>query len=165
MGGRLHGTVVCSLGIPDTEPAMVLGGETAIGHAGRLRCPSPLMTVKMCWSKSRDWHIRIGPVFGRIGWHVVVDEHTKTQINECLLQLMQRLLLSRCPKSRYPKGEKKESPHISHNSHNSHNSHSSYFPIPTKYPRAFRGCRKSPLDSIRNSRDRAPALRGQAVQT
>lgn len=84
-GWRLHGVVVGCLGVPDAEAAVMLGGQAAVGHAGRLGSLCPLAAVEACRCKSRHGHIGVGPVLRRIRGHIVVDEHTETVIHKGLL--------------------------------------------------------------------------------
>ena len=91
MDGRVHTVVIGRLGVPDAEAAMVLGGQTAVRHIGSLCYLCPLTAIQLRWVEGGNRLVGIGPVLGRIGRDIKVDEHTEAQIHELLLQLVQRL--------------------------------------------------------------------------
>ncbi len=91
MDGRVHTVVIGRLGVPDAEAAMVLGSQTAIRHMGCFCHLCPLTAIQPRRVEGRNRLVGIGPVLGRIGRNVEVDEHTEAQIHELLLQLVQRL--------------------------------------------------------------------------
>ena len=90
----LHHVVVGGLGVPDAEAAVMLGGQTAVGHAGGLGCLGPLAAVQACGIEAFGGGIGVGPVLVVERGHVEMDEHAEPAVYELLLQLVQRLLLA-----------------------------------------------------------------------
>ena len=81
-----HHGVICRFRVPDTEAAMVLGRQAAVGHPGRLRRTCPLTAIQFHRVEQFRRGIRIRPILVHVGRHIEMNEHTETKVHETALQ-------------------------------------------------------------------------------
>lgn len=90
-----HHAVIRGLGVPHAESAVVLDRDADEFHPRALGCLDPLVGVQLDRVEYLRTKVRIGPVGCLVGRETEVNEHSKPQVNELLLELVETFFLRR----------------------------------------------------------------------
>ena len=90
-----HHAVVCGLGVPKTEAAVMLDGDADEFHTCALGGFDPLVGVQLYRVEHLWTEVRISPIGCLVGGETEVNEHSEPQVDELLLELVEAFSLRR----------------------------------------------------------------------